>query len=91
MTALFTRIIGLLPGSGSGSGDLVALDANDLIRSFGDLAYEEARTRAREESLGWVLNLNRPIGHWDRVRREIARLTRKSVGLDTATRFLSKE
>jgi hypothetical protein len=50
---------------------VVADDADSLILGFGDGAYEQARTRAREERLGHVVEGNRPRGHWDRVRREI--------------------
>jgi hypothetical protein len=69
------------------SPNLVASDVNSLLRSFGDSAYDEARTRAREARLGKVFDGNRPNGHWDKVRREIARRTGRQVGLDTATRY----
>jgi hypothetical protein len=44
--------------------------------------------RAREERLGHVIDGNRPLGHWDRVRREIARRTGRQARADTATRYL---
>lgn len=67
---------------------LVAADAAALIESFGDHAYYIARERARSErKSGIVFDANRAAGHWDRVRREIGRRTRRD-GLDTATRYL---
>lgn len=66
----------------------VEADAAAMIESFGDGAYEQARSRAREERLGAVIDVNRPRGHWDRVRREIARLTGRGSRADTATRYL---
>ncbi len=62
-------------------------DANDLMRVFGDRAYEEARSGALPPytGLGIVTRSNR---HWRRVRREIGRRTGHS-SLDTATRFLT--
>jgi hypothetical protein len=62
------------------TGNLVAADADALIASFGDSGYEEARTRAREERLGKELTGNRPPGHWQKVRLEIARRTGKQIG-----------
>lgn len=70
------------------SGGLVAADAQALIAAHGDDAYEQTRTRGREERAGSVIDGNRPRGHWDRVRREIARRTGKQTGRDTATRYL---
>ena len=70
------------------STSLVAEDAAALIAACGEGAYQEARSRAREERLGTVIDANRPPGHWDRVRREIARMTGRQTGPDTATRYL---
>jgi hypothetical protein len=58
--------------------NIVRADADALIAGYGSSAYEQARTRAREERLRGVVDGNRPPGHWDRVRREIARLTAKA-------------
>jgi hypothetical protein len=44
------------------TADIVAGDADALIAAYGDGAYEQARTRAREERLGKVLSGNRPGG-----------------------------
>lgn len=66
---------------------LLESDVNSLLQAFGNGAYDEARTRAREARLGKVVDGNRPDGHWDKVRREIARRTGREVGLDTATRY----
>jgi hypothetical protein len=46
------------------------------------------RGRAREARLGTVIDGHRP-GHWDRVRAEIARRT-KRAHVDTATRYLER-
>lgn len=70
------------------SSGLVAEDAGALIDAFGASAYEQARTRAREARLGKMIDANRPRGHWDKVRSEIARRTGRIVGVDTATRYL---
>jgi hypothetical protein len=67
----------------------VSKDAQLLMERFGRAAYDEARTRAREARLGGVIDANRPAGHWDRVRAEIARRTRRAH-VDTATRYLSR-
>ena len=67
---------------------LVAQDADALIDAFGPGAYDEARTRARDARLGRILDGNRPVGHWDKVRMEIARQTGRQVGVDTATRYI---
>jgi hypothetical protein len=67
--------------------NLVESDVVALIQSFGDAAYDEARTRARDARLGRVVDGNRPNGHWDKVRREIGRRTGRQGGLGTATRY----
>jgi len=63
-------------------------DAEAFIAAYGDGAYEQARTCARDQRHGEVVDGNRPEGHWDRVRREIARRTGRRGGIDTATRYL---
>jgi hypothetical protein len=68
--------------------DLIDADADALIAAYGDGAYEQARTRARQERTGEVADSNRLRGHWDKVRREIARRTGRQAGADTATRYL---
>jgi hypothetical protein len=69
------------------SRNLVVADADALISAFADRAYDEARTRARDERLAKVIDANRPRGHWDKVRKEIAKRTGKQIGIDTATRY----
>lgn len=69
--------------------DLVEDDAVALIASVGASAYDEARTKAREERSRRVIDSYRPAGHWDKIRREIARRTGRQIGTDTATRYPS--
>lgn len=66
----------------------VARGVAELMSAFRGGVYEEARTRARQAQLGQVIDGNRPRGHWDKVRREIARRTGREPPLDTATRYL---
>ncbi len=66
---------------------LAETDADTLMRRFGDLAYDEARRRLREEEHVAVLDGNRPRGHWARVRQVIGQRQERD-GLDTATRYL---
>jgi hypothetical protein len=67
---------------------LVAEDAAALIAAYGESAYGQARTWARDARLGRVVDGNRPRGHWDSVRREIARITGRQNSVDTAIRYL---
>lgn len=62
---------------------IVTDDALALIAAHGDvMAYAEARGRAREE------RKTQPRGgHWEAVRKEVARITGRTVPLDTATRM----
>lgn len=69
--------------------DFIQDDAVALIASFGACAYDQARTRARDVRLGRIIDGNRVVGHWDKVRREIARRMGRQVGVDTATRYLN--
>ena len=69
------------------TGELIRQDAALLIASFGDGAYDVARTRAREVRLRKVIDDNRPAGHWHKVRLEIARMTGKDIGTDAASRY----
>ena len=66
---------------------MVEADAGTLIAGYGDCAYDEARKRAGEADSGVVLDGNRPEGHWQEVRRSIAKKFGRD-GLDTATRYL---
>jgi hypothetical protein len=59
---------------------LIVQDADSLMVGFGSSAYEVG--------LGQVRDANRPSGHWDKVRWEIARRTDRTVGVDTSTRYL---
>jgi hypothetical protein len=52
---------------------------------FGERAHFEALGRARHEDEN-----GRDSRHWLAVRREIARQIGKDIGLDTATRYLSR-
>lgn len=63
------------------------MDASELISRYGDSAYEEARTRARDDRTGRVIDNDRPPGHWDKVRAALARELRRAH-TDTATRYL---
>jgi hypothetical protein len=62
-------------------GRAVKVEADALTAEFGDGAYEEARTRAREAPEPYDR-------HWDDVRIEIAKRTRRGTPVDTATRYL---
>lgn len=66
---------------------LVASDAASLMQNFGASAYHVARDKAADVRRRNVLDGDRDHRHWDRVRREIARRTKRST-TDTATRFL---
>jgi hypothetical protein len=63
----------------------VIRDADNLMALFGERAYFEALARAhREEGQGLDSR------YWLAVRREVARRIGKEIGLDTATRYLSR-
>ena len=64
-------------------------EADALIKRFGNAAYEEARSRARDAQHSIVRDQTREK-HWRRVRQLIARQTGRSRKLDTATRYLEK-
>jgi hypothetical protein len=53
---------------------LVDSDARDLIARFGEQAAPEALKRHVESDRGEIIDGNRPVGHWIRVRRAIIRL-----------------
>jgi hypothetical protein len=52
---------------------LVTNDAERLIARFGADAYEEARARIHADREQRVIDIDRPSGHWDKVRLEIRR------------------
>jgi hypothetical protein len=87
MLPALKKIFGLPPARKRQSGNIVAADAVALVAAFGDGAYEEARTRGREERRRSTIDANRPFGHWDKVKREIARHTGKEIGADSASRY----
>ena len=60
---------------------LVGADVLAMIATYGASAYHVASEKAGDSRRG-ILDLNRPAGHWNNVRREIARRT----GRDSATR-----
>ena len=60
---------------------LVAADVLAMIATHGTSAYHVASERAGDSRRG-ILDLNRPPGHWNNVRREIARRAER----DRATR-----
>jgi hypothetical protein len=66
---------------------LVEADADDLMKGFGDEAYDVARTRAREQDQGVILDANRPPDHWRKVGAVIAKRIGR-VYQDTATKYL---
>ncbi len=49
-----------------------------MILSYGDLALDVARRMARAERRHRVTDVMLPAGHWERVRREVARQSRKA-------------
>lgn len=65
----------------------VAAYVADMIARFGDQAYYVARDRDRDERKGVVVDAARPGRHWSAVKAEIAKVTGRKVGLDTATRY----
>jgi len=74
----FSRRLLALWGAGSSRvSDAVLRDAAILIDVFGPAAYDEARTRARDARLSKIIDGNRPPGHWDNVRKELGRRTKR--------------
>jgi hypothetical protein len=51
---------------------LIEADAKALIERFGDQAYSEARFRQHDAPD--VVDVNRPAGHWERVKEAIRRI-----------------
>jgi hypothetical protein len=69
------------------AGVLIGNDASTLMQEFGDSAYHVARDRALAVRRGEVIDANRDAQHWDYVRAEIARRTKRRT-TDTATRYI---
>ncbi len=63
---------------------IVHKDAADLIASFGDRAYFEARDRAQRQKI--TIEGNRPLGHWTQVKLEIVKRQGIEIGLSGADR-----
>ncbi len=51
---------------------LIEADAKALIDRFGEQAYSEARFRQHEAPD--IVDANRPVGHWERVKDAIRRV-----------------
>jgi hypothetical protein len=51
---------------------LIESDAKALIERFGESAYSEARFRQHDAP--YVVDANRPPGHWERVKEAIRRI-----------------
>jgi hypothetical protein len=51
---------------------LIEADAKALIERFGEQAYSEARFRQHDAPD--VVDANRPLGHWERVKEAIRRI-----------------
>jgi hypothetical protein len=64
---------------------LIEKDADDLIARFGDQAYSEATIRNREGRD--VIDGNRPVDHWYRVRLVIAKRAGWAIGLNGYEQF----
>ncbi len=58
---------------------LIEADAKALIERFGDQAYSEARFRQHDAPD--VVDVNRPPGHWERVKEAIRRMESRRLGL----------
>ena len=65
---------------------LIDSDAAALIQDHGESAYHVARDRAASVKRGGIMDGNRSPRHWDFVRREVARRTKRNR-TDTATRY----
>ena len=67
---------------------LIAADADALIERFGDNAYLEARNWVIGELNYKIVDADRRVGHWARVRAEIFKRTNPPTMADSATRRL---
>lgn len=70
--------------------ELVEHDAHVLIGRHGAAAYYSARKLADDERNGRLVEIDRPLGHWSKVRRRIGTLTGLSGRTDSATRRLDE-
>jgi hypothetical protein len=59
---------------------LIEADAKALIERFGEGAYSEARFRQHDAPD--VVDVNRPPGHWERVKEAIRRKESRHFGLE---------
>jgi hypothetical protein len=65
--------------------DLVQAEARAFIEAHGDRAYQVAREVMR---LARSRNDQKSEKHFSQIALQIARLTNREIGLDTATRYL---
>lgn len=70
--------------------ELVEHDAHVLMGRHGAAAFYSARKLADDERQGRLVEIDRPLGHWSRVRRRIGTLTGLSGRIDSATRRLDE-
>jgi hypothetical protein len=64
---------------------LIEKDADDLMARYGNQAYSEASIRDRERQV--VVDGNRPVDHWYRVRLVIAERMGLAIGLNGYEQF----
>lgn len=67
-------------------GALVEHDAQALMGRHGSSAYYSARQLADDERQGRLVEIDRPSGHWSKVRRRIGALTGLKGRTDSRTR-----
>jgi len=67
---------------------LIESDAAAMTETFGESAYLEARRWVIAELAHKVIDVDRPAGHWARVRAEVNRRVKHRSKSDTATRYL---
>lgn len=67
---------------------LVEQDARALMSREGASAYYSSRKLAEDERRGRLVEIDRPTGHWAKVRRRIGQLTGLNLRTDSATRRL---
>lgn len=67
---------------------LIESDAAAMIEEFGESAYTEARRWVIAELNHKVIDVDRPAGHWGRVRAEVRRRIGHRERSDTATRYI---
>ena len=71
-------------------GELVEHDAQALMGRHGSSAYYNARQLADDERQGRLVEIDRPPGHWSKVRRRIGTLTGLKGRTDSTTRRLDE-